>query len=256
MVVYVTTNLVNGKRYIGRDFYDSPEYLGSGTLLRRAINKYGIENFEKVILEHCDTDEQLSEREAYWIEHFNAVESPMYYNIARGGKGGDCITGLNPEAYVDFCKKQSDRMYGVDNPMTGKTHSDESRLKMHHPGEKNGMYGKTHSTKTKAKQKAKATGRYTLEWFIERKGAVNGPIEYRKRCDKLKARGFSGKGNPAYRYIDLNELERLIIETDYNLKQICEELSAGSTQIYHRLRTLYNCKNLKEARIHLAAQRK
>ena len=48
--IYLTTNLINGKKYIGKHFgaiCDS--YLGSGTLLQRAIAKYGKENFKKEI---------------------------------------------------------------------------------------------------------------------------------------------------------------------------------------------------------------
>jgi len=44
MIIYKTTNLINGKYYIGKDKYNNPSYLGSGFILYQAIKKYGKEN--------------------------------------------------------------------------------------------------------------------------------------------------------------------------------------------------------------------
>jgi hypothetical protein len=76
-VIYLTTNLINDKKYIGLDSYNKPNYLGGGTALKRAIRKYGKENFKKEILEYCDK-ENLEKREIYWISYYNAVEDPSF----------------------------------------------------------------------------------------------------------------------------------------------------------------------------------
>jgi hypothetical protein len=42
--IYKTTNLINGKIYIGKRSHKNPEkdkYLGSGNVLKQAISKYG-----------------------------------------------------------------------------------------------------------------------------------------------------------------------------------------------------------------------
>lgn len=88
MVVYCTTNILNGKKYIGKDVRNSPSYLGSGTALTNAIKKYGKQNFKKQILAFCETKEQLKELEEYYIDYYGARKSTLFYNIAKGGDGG------------------------------------------------------------------------------------------------------------------------------------------------------------------------
>lgn len=99
--IYLTTNKINGKRYIGQRYYDEKEkwkeYLGSGNLLRDAIKKYGRNNFTVEILENCKTKEALNKREKYWIKKYNAIIDRSFYNIATGGTGGNVIAGYSEE---------------------------------------------------------------------------------------------------------------------------------------------------------------
>lgn len=108
--IYKTTNLINGKIYIGQHRANEFDvsYYGSGKYLRNAVNKYGVENFVVDVLEWCDTREQLNEREIFYIKHFNSREHSIGYNIARGGEGGDLVTCLPEAEYTKFVKKMSD----------------------------------------------------------------------------------------------------------------------------------------------------
>lgn len=92
MIIYKTTNKINGKIYIGQDKNNNPDYLGSGKIIRQSIEKYGAENFEKEILEECTTKEQLDLSEIYWIAYYNSTNREIGYNIAKGGTGGDTIS--------------------------------------------------------------------------------------------------------------------------------------------------------------------
>ncbi len=64
-IIYETTNTINGKKYRGAHICKSleDEYYGSGKLLKKAISKYGIENFERKILMICDSVDHMFEQE-------------------------------------------------------------------------------------------------------------------------------------------------------------------------------------------------
>jgi group I intron endonuclease len=85
--IYCTTNLVNGKKYIGqhKNSARNKNYIGSGKFFQKSVNKYGIENFQKEILQYCVDKEDLNESEIYWIDYFGAVKSDLFYNVAPGG---------------------------------------------------------------------------------------------------------------------------------------------------------------------------
>jgi len=109
-IIYKTTNLVNGKFYIGKHYNDiNDNYLGSGIKLNNDIKKYGKENFKREILEYCTLG--VDQREIYWIETLNARNPDIGYNINMGG----CGVGN-----------------GKNNPMFGKhwNHSDETKKKL------------------------------------------------------------------------------------------------------------------------------
>jgi group I intron endonuclease len=133
MVVYKTTNLINGKIYVGQDSKNNPKYLGSGIALNNAIKKYGKENFKKEILENCSDKVEMDEKEKYWIEHLKARDKKIGYNITKGGEG--CL-GCSNKGIV-FTKKHKENISinhhdvsGQNNPMFGKKHSEEVKLKI------------------------------------------------------------------------------------------------------------------------------
>lgn len=88
--IYLTTNKVNGKKYIGQHKGKPDDsYLGSGIGILRAIKKYGKENFSKEILCYCETREEADRKEKEIIAKYNAVKSKQFYNNQEGGKSAD-----------------------------------------------------------------------------------------------------------------------------------------------------------------------
>jgi Mor family transcriptional regulator len=90
MYVYETTNLINGKKYIGVSVTkeNSNNYLGSGILLKRAIKKYGVDSFNKKILKEFENEKDARDYERFLIQKLNAIDDENYYNLVAGGYGG------------------------------------------------------------------------------------------------------------------------------------------------------------------------
>lgn len=128
--IYMTINLINNKKYIGKKKGKIDNwYLGSGIYLKRAINKYGKENFKKEILDICYSLEEQNQKEKEWIEKYNAVEDNMFYNIASGGDGGDIISNLSKSRKEALRQKHREKK-GSLNSFYGRSHSKESIRRM------------------------------------------------------------------------------------------------------------------------------
>ena len=90
--IYLITNKINSKIYIGKHSTNNLDdgYMGSGKLISKAIQKYGIENFTKEYLAFCDSEDTLNYLEKFYIKKYNAME--VGYNLTDGGEG---ICGYN-----------------------------------------------------------------------------------------------------------------------------------------------------------------
>lgn len=87
--IYITTNLINNKIYIGKHVanqYEPEKYIGSGKVLLRAIKKYGKDNFKNELLCECGSEEELNTQERYYIQCYNSTNPKIGYNISDGGE--------------------------------------------------------------------------------------------------------------------------------------------------------------------------
>jgi group I intron endonuclease len=136
MIIYEIKNKINGKSYIGQ--HSSNElgsYWGSGKLIKKAIEKYGIEKFERIILERCYSKDELNEREKYWIKEKNSLVNG--YNLTDGGTGGDNSQFID---YSDeWVEKQRQNTINYWNNLS----DDDRKIRSQKiVGEKNPMFGK------------------------------------------------------------------------------------------------------------------
>lgn len=143
--IYITTNLINGKQYIGQHkgkLNDS--YFGSGKNIMKALEKYGKNNFKKEILKICKSRTEADKWEQYYINYYNAVEDDNFYNLQEGGTGGDgwraCQRWLanHPEEAQQIYQKNIERLkqWQKDNPEKNRELVIEPMLKASHQWQK------------------------------------------------------------------------------------------------------------------------
>ena len=172
--VYKITNVKNGKFYIGSSkdvefrWSEHKKHLNGNyhinKKLQNAWNFYGKENFSFDILEtvnECD----LLVKEQFYLNMFKPHMKEIGYNINPSAYGGDTITN-NPN------KEQIIKNMTVANNIGH-------------------MHGKKHSDEAKEKQRDRAVGRYTLEWFVAKYGTDNGTLKYKERNEKLANRNIN-----------------------------------------------------------------
>jgi len=209
-LVYKTTNLVNGKIYIGKHETDNLDdgYLGSGILIRRAIEKYGEENFKREILFECSSREEMNAKEAELVNE-DFLKRDDVYNLKQGGQGGfDFIieNGLNTNPQNNsiggkaFAKRiKEDEQFRAQ--LRVHWASNVKRARHEHPekfrqdGANNGFFGKHHSQKSIEKIRAKAhlrigeqNGSFGTVWIY------NESLKQNKKVKKEQADDFFKQG--------------------------------------------------------------
>jgi len=116
--VYKTTNLINGKIYVGLHITNdlNDDYLGSGSQLKSAVKKYGKENFKREYIKICDSPEEMYELEADIVNE-DFVKRSDTYNMKTGGIGSWYHVNANADRYREARSKlRKQRNDAGDNP--------------------------------------------------------------------------------------------------------------------------------------------
>jgi NUMOD3 motif len=151
--LYKTTCNVNGRYYVGMHSTNNLEdgYMGSGRRLRASMRKYGIENFNKEILEFFETREMLVEAEIKAITP-EMITDKNCMNLMGGGTGGFISDEQQRHRSICAGKAFADKLKNdMDFSKYHSTRSSELLKSIHKKGKikYNTFEGKGHSEETK-----------------------------------------------------------------------------------------------------------
>lgn len=135
--IYVIHNPKNNKVYIGQtknfnnrmaDHKCSAKNITKNIPIYNAINKYGFDNLNKIILDYvedCDADKE----ETAWIEYFNSCNDSFGYNLESGGCTNKSLSSETKKKISETKKRKH-----MENPLghhsLGKICSEETKKKI------------------------------------------------------------------------------------------------------------------------------
>ena len=167
--IYKITNIINCKIYIGKHSTDdiNDGYMGSGVVLKKAKEKYGIENFTKEYLAFCDTYDKLNFFERFYIRKYGSTDRNIGYNIASGGEGFDVGNiPWNKGKKGIHLSPNSEFKPGMNPWNKGKNLSEETKIKLSEYNKLNpnsGVFKKGHKPSAEVKSKINIKKQYINE---------------------------------------------------------------------------------------------
>ena len=187
--IYVTVNKLDNKKYVGQHTKWNEHYMGSGCYFKRAVKKYGIENFERYIIDLAKSQEELDEKETYYINEafgVNTAISQDWYNIKDGSQsGGNCFLGKSEEEMKEIGERLSEkyrlRVERIGSyPFQGKQHKQESKNKA--------------SQKLLGRKKPESMGKKLSE-SIKGDNHYTRRIGHSKESNEKRSKTLQGNGN-------------------------------------------------------------
>jgi group I intron endonuclease len=197
--IYKITNKINGKYYIGKHITEdlNDDYLGSGKLIRKAIEKYGFENFEKEILKIYDNEHDMNIAESLLID----LSDKKTYNLQPGGIGSWQYINENNLSNTEECKikksitmknfwteekrkEKSQKMKKYFEENGTERHSESLKERYKDPTYKEKFIKKMKLVNKDENKKKKASQKIKEKWEND--------LEFQEKMKKRKPRGSDG----------------------------------------------------------------
>lgn len=226
--IYMYTNKINGKRYIGqtKDFnkrYSS--HLNSSLNnksnrhnlpFHKAIRKYGIENFQiDILVENISTKDELNELEKSFISYFNTLcKNGIGYNVAEGGGSANPFKGKTEEEMEEFKK-------GCRERNLGKKLSDDHKRKISEAN-KTMIFTNEHRRKISESKKGKKRSKECKEKIANKKRGTKHSEETKKK--------MSESSTKKVKVIQM-DTENNVIKIWDSIKQASKELNIDNSAI-------------------------
>ena len=199
----------NGKLYFGITSY-KPKYRwnnGKGYLTNkhftRAINKYGWDNIEHIVLAQGLTKEEARHYEEVLIAIFDTMNPNKGYNHTSGGETNR-HTEETKRKLSDAKKGENNPMFGKPSPNKGKTFTEETKRKL----------SESHEGQVPWNKDKKLTEEHKRKLSEAAKGRVS-PMKGKTISDESKkkiSKACKGKGAKKVKCIELNLIFNSIVE--------------------------------------------
>lgn len=247
MYIYLITNLVNDKKYVGQTIqipqkrWNEHRWLASNNktqqYIHKALRKYGVDNFKFEVIDECSSHDELNEAEIEWITRYDTFLGEGY-NMTLGGMSllgyshtqetKDKISVANKgNTYCLGKKLLEDTKEKIRQKALGRTHSEETKQNMseQRKGERGSFYGKSHTDESNEKNRQshlgkKASNETKKKMSDMRKGKNNS--NYGKR---------GGQASGAKKVIKIDIDTKEIIECFFSLIDAASSVNTNPTYL-------------------------
>ena len=200
--------MVNGKKYIGQKCFDTnsmwKSYLGSGTAFKKALKKYGRENFSREIIAIVYSKMGLDLLEIEFIKSHNAVENREYYNVSYGGS--------TPQMSI---ARSRDVRLRIGKSAKGPSKETQAKINEWRKCHLNPMFNRHHTKEAIELIRQAGTGRHHTE---ESKIKMSAVQKARKHFKFNKE--------------TVNEIREKYATAKYSQTQLAEEYKCGTTTMW------------------------
>jgi group I intron endonuclease len=243
-------NKINGKMYIGitsrvpevRWGNNGSQYTKTkNPCFYNAIQKYGWDNFEHIILLENLTEIEAKTKECELITEYHTCvyDNPkMGYNMTMGGEG--LLGHIHSE---ETKRKMSESRSGENNPWYGKHLPEETKKKLSESlkgkmvGENNPFYGQKHSDETKRKISEYAStrvgelnpnyGNHKLSGENHPWYGKSLPEETKQKISESRKGKFSGKDSPTAKTVYCFETDKTYV----TIREAAKELGVDASSV-------------------------